>query len=130
MNGNEIVANVLTDCMEKHERGELTVEYVHESAVTLMGCVNNMKSINNFMLMTINRCIDYTKASQGLKLVPHRETIDLREALALPLSVMKDMQSKVVVVMRQMSADICSHVITDKQWLQENILCLLSNAMK
>ena len=25
---------------------------------------------------------------------------------------------------------ICSQIITNKQWLQENILCLLSNAAK
>eukprot|EP01040_Poterioochromonas_malhamensis_P007170 gene7170-biopygen1310 len=29
-----------------------------------------------------------------------------------------------------MSEEICSHIITDKQWLQENLLCLLSNAVK
>ena len=29
-----------------------------------------------------------------------------------------------------MSDDICSHIITDGQWLQENILCLVSNAAK
>jgi CheY-like chemotaxis protein len=25
---------------------------------------------------------------------------------------------------------MCSHIVTDKQWLQENLLCLLSNAVK
>eukprot|EP00981_Chlorochromonas_danica_P004087 scaffold787_cov272-Ochromonas_danica.AAC.1 len=82
------------------------------------------------MLMTINRCIDYTKASKGLKLVPKYETIDLVESLLLPLNCMKDIQQRVSIVLDPIPQDICSHIITDKQWLQENVLCLLSNAVK
>ena len=29
-----------------------------------------------------------------------------------------------------MGKSICSHVVTDKQWFQENMICLLSNAVK
>eukprot|EP01031_Cornospumella_fuschlensis_P027794 gene27794-biopygen23212 len=82
------------------------------------------------MLMTINRCIDYTKASKGLKLVPKFETIDLLDTLSLPLSCMKNIQNKVRIELRAIPGDVSSHVITDKQWLQENVLCLLSNAVK
>eukprot|EP00981_Chlorochromonas_danica_P016212 scaffold16062_cov278-Ochromonas_danica.AAC.2 len=92
--------------------------------------VQNSRNVNNFMMMTINRCIDYTKASKGLKLVPKYETIELMETLSLPFKCMKDISQKVHVHLEEMSKDICSHVITDKQWLQENILCLLSNAVK
>jgi hypothetical protein len=42
-----------------------------------------MKHSNEFMLMAINRCIDYTKADKGVKLVPKLETIDLLETLSL-----------------------------------------------
>ena len=83
------------------------------------------------MLMTINRCIDYTKATKGMKLVPRYETVDLRETLQLPLSCMINIQNRIEIKLKEidMSA-ICSHIITDKQWLQENVLCLLSNAVK
>jgi CheY-like chemotaxis protein len=91
----------------------------------------NIRNTNAFMLMTINRCLDYAKASQGLKLTPKYETIDLRETLALPLTCMTNIQQKVKITLEPYSTDlICSHVVTDKQWLQENILCLLSNAVK
>ena len=82
------------------------------------------------MLMTINRCLDYTKASNGLKLNPKYETIELRETLQLPLNCMRNVQSKINIVLKPYSDEICTHIITDKQWLQENILCLLSNAVK
>jgi CheY-like chemotaxis protein len=89
-----------------------------------------VKDINQFMTMTINRCIDYTKASQGIKLVPRNETIHLTEVLAMPINCMIASQSKVAFRLQSPPADICTHIITDKIWLQENILCLLSNAAK
>jgi CheY-like chemotaxis protein len=83
------------------------------------------------MLMTINRCIDYTKASRGFKLVPKYETVDLMETLKLPLDCMKNIQERIAIKLEEIDMkEICSHIITDKQWLQENILCLLSNAVK
>jgi signal transduction histidine kinase len=82
------------------------------------------------MLMTTNRCLDYTKASKGLKLVAKNETMHLEETIRLPLQCMKSIQNKVQIKMEQISSEICSHIITDKQWLQENLLCLLSNAAK
>jgi hypothetical protein len=32
--------------------------------------------------------------------------------------------------MEAVSSDICSHINTDKKWLEENLLCLTSNAVK
>lgn len=80
--------------------------------------------------MTINRCIDYTKASKGMKLVPKYETVDLREALQFPIECMSNIQERIGITVEPLSKEICSHIITDKQWLQENLLCLLSNAVK
>jgi signal transduction histidine kinase/CheY-like chemotaxis protein len=96
-------------------------------------CIKNINDTNTFMLMTINRCIDYTKASKGVKLVPRYETVDLLETLKLPLDCMKNIQERIAIRLEPIAIsneEICSHVITDKQWLQENILCLLSNAVK
>ncbi len=91
----------------------------------------NIRNTNSFMLMTINRCLDFTKASNGLKLVPKNETIDLCEALTMPLQCMINIQQRIKITLIPFNdQDICSHIITDKQWLQENVLCLLSNAVK
>ncbi len=52
------------------------------------------------------------------------------EALQLPLECMRNMQNRITIRVNDISESVCSHVITDKQWLQENLLCLLSNAVK
>eukprot|EP00981_Chlorochromonas_danica_P013452 scaffold6381_cov159-Ochromonas_danica.AAC.1 len=103
---------------------------MENNILSVLNCVQNIRNTNSFMLMTINRCLDCTKASNGLKLVPKLETIDLLETLLLPLNCMKDIQQRVSIVLDPPPQEICSHIITDKQWLQENVLCLLSNAVK
>eukprot|EP01034_Spumella_vulgaris_P043963 gene43963-biopygen37365 len=83
--------------------------------------LQNMRNVNAFMLMNINRCMDYTKATNGLKLVPHIETAPLIETIALPLHVMSAMQGeKTRIELLPVPKTICGHIITDKQWLEEN----------
>ncbi len=90
-----------------------------------------MINVNEFMLMAINRCIDYTKASNGVKLVPRLETINFKDAINLPLNCIKTIQNnKIHINTPNIPHNIATNIITDKQWLQENILCLLSNAVK
>eukprot|EP00981_Chlorochromonas_danica_P000299 scaffold77_cov243-Ochromonas_danica.AAC.1 len=124
----------LTIYEEPGNHGEVVNEHscldVDEWLSTVTNCITNMRNTNSFMLMTINRCIDYTKASKGVKLVPKFETIDLMDTLSLPLNCMKDIQQRVSIVLQPINKEICSCIITDKQWLQENVLCLLSNAVK
>ncbi len=74
----------------------------------------------------------HAQVINGLKLVPKLATIDLLETISLPLHVMKAMQqgSHTHITMAPIPESVCSHIITDKQWLQENIMCLLSNAVK
>ena len=44
--------------------------------------------------------------------------------------VMRDFKSHLAINLLPIAADICTHVISDRQWLQENLLCLMSNAVK
>jgi hypothetical protein len=62
------------------EQKPLTPDMLSEYFASIQTCVTNIQNSNTFMLMTINRCIDYTKASKGMKLVPKYETVDVREA--------------------------------------------------
>ena len=112
------------------EQKPLTPDMFSDCFTSIQTCVTNIRNSNTFMLMTINRCIDYTKASKGMKLVPKYETVDLREALQFPIECMSNIQERIGIKLEAMSETICSHIITDKQWLQENLLCLLSNAVK
>lgn len=106
------------------------IDNIFSALSTIHYCVSNVRNTNSFMMMTINRCIDYTKASKGLKLVPKHETIDLVDTLQLPLSCMSNIQNRIEIKLADVPDGICTHIITDKQWLQENVLCLLSNAVK
>lgn len=138
LTGIEYIAEVVRDLKELGARLEasksLTCSMAHnklrECIQSMDACANNMLNTNAFMMMTINRCIDYTKISKGVKLLPKQETIGLMEALQLPLKCMQDIQHRISLTLEPLSSDICSHIITDRQWLQENILCLLSNAVK
>lgn len=128
MFGIDLIAKELDSYQKQAAAGNSTPS--QNMIDSIESCLQNIRITNNFMLMTINRCIDYTKASKGLKLTPKYETIDLAETLKLPLSCMMNIQSKVSIQMNPFTDSICTHIITDKQWLQENILCLLSNAVK
>jgi signal transduction histidine kinase len=100
------------------------------STTEIKQSLKGISNTNTFMIMAINRCIDYVKVNKGLKLTPRNETIDLIDSLSMPMDCMKNIQEKIEIALRPVPKEICTHIITDKQWLQENILCLLSNAVK
>jgi CheY-like chemotaxis protein len=130
MQGIDLMMDIMSD-FEMRLAPPLLKSELYSSFLSEMK--NHMKGIRNtnaFMLMSINRTMDYTKASRGLKLIPNMDTIDLLETLALPLNCMKNIQNRVNIQLLPIHSVICSFIVTDKQWLQENILCLLSNASK
>jgi CheY-like chemotaxis protein len=96
----------------------------------MQNCITAARGTYSFMLMTIHRCLDYTKASQGLKLVPRLESFLLLDAMEMPMQCMQGMTQKLKLELDPLPLEVCPCVITDKQWLQENLLCLLSNAVK
>ncbi len=64
--------------------------------------------------------------------MPRMETINLLDVINLPLKCMRGMQQDKQIELKLMTicSSVAENIITDKQWLQENILCLLSNAVK
>lgn len=128
----ECIAQVVDEISQYYSSPEMASPTfdIDEAISSAKHCIENIKNTNSFMLMTINRFLDYTKTSKGMKLLPKNETIDLAESLSMPLKCMKDIQSRIPIYVNPIPEDICSHIITDNQWLQENVLCLLSNAIK
>jgi hypothetical protein len=51
-------------------------------------------------------------------------------ALAIPVDCINNLQSDITIVVNPIPPEVCQFIITDKHWLIENILCLLSNATK
>jgi hypothetical protein len=126
----ELIHQTMIEFEQRFQANLLDQSYLHEVIGGIKQCLHGVKNTNAFMLMTINRCIDYTKASKGLKLTPKNETIHLVDVLQLPLDCMHNIQDKVSIELVPLPDEVCTHIITDKQWLQENLLCLLSNAVK
>jgi CheY-like chemotaxis protein len=122
----EAMLSIKKEVMSTEQSAERTLEHVE----AVRACLKSMLGTTSFMTMCINRCLDYTKASKGVKLVPKPETVRLQEALDFPISIMRDVQTQLPITLAPVPAEICSHIITDKQWLMENVLCLLSNAVR
>ena len=121
---------IITLCSTLSHEDKLDVNHLIESMNNISDTVATMNVINVFMLETINRFLDFSKAQNGMKLVPKKETFDLQEAMSLPIQCMQSIQTRIHIEDINISDNICSHIITDKQWLEENMICLLSNAVK
>lgn len=136
LSGIEFISQIVVDWDEhicdpaKYPHALSDVGYSSENLNAIHGCLDSIRNTNSFMIMTINRCIDFTKASKGLKLIPKLETIELQETIDLPIKVMRDFKSNLTINLLPIAGDICTHIISDRQWLQENLLCLMSNAVK
>lgn len=130
MVGVDVMKHVLEDLEDKAHEGMVDTATVLEGVFSVQSCLNEIANTNAFMIMMINRCIDYTKASKGFRLVPKYETINLQDSMKMPLQCMRNIQSKILITLNSIPPNIDSYIISDKQWLQENMLCLLSNAAK
>jgi signal transduction histidine kinase len=97
---------------------------------TQLRSIKQLRRICNFMNMTINRSIDFTKASSGIKLKPCIESVNLSETVQWAVGCMVKSHASVPLVIAPMPRKIHCQIYTDKQWLMENLLCLLSNAQK
>lgn len=131
-NSNQLAISILSDlhatiARESPSTSSNILMELELAKATLETSLN----MTEFMKMSINRCMDYTKVkNHSMKLSPKCGTINVAEALELPLKCMMSLDSDQVIEMKPLPPEMCSHIITDQQWLQENVLCLASNASK
>jgi signal transduction histidine kinase len=90
----------------------------------------SLNSACDFMKMAIIRSIDFAKSSSNIALVPAMETFNISEALSMPVDVIRHLQSNIEIVVKPLPLNFCEDMISDKHWFSENVLCLLSNAVK
>ena len=91
---------------------------------------NSLNATCKFMGMAINRSQDFMKASSNIALVPAMETFEFEAALSMSVTCINHLQTSRTIVVHPSDPRICSHLISDRHWLSENVLCLLSNAIK
>ena len=115
------------EVLRESSQGSVTKE-----ALEQFRSMQQLDRIINFMTMTINRSIDFTKASSGLKLKHAIESVNLASTVnwAVGCMNMRSQEEEVPILVSPIPDNIHGRVFTDKQWLMENILCLLSNAKK
>jgi signal transduction histidine kinase len=103
-----------------------------EKQKSQLDSIKQLGLICHFMNMTINRSIDFTKASSGIKLNPSIESVNFSDTMSWAVGCMVTTQEEgtVPIELEPIPAAIHNHIYTDKQWLMENMLCLLSNAQK
>jgi signal transduction histidine kinase len=82
------------------------------------------------MEMSINRSQDFMKASNNIVLLPALETFDLSAAITSAVTCVKHVLSDRLILVHPFDESICASLVSDKHWLTENMLCLLSNAIK
>jgi signal transduction histidine kinase/CheY-like chemotaxis protein len=92
--------------------------------------LQSLNSTCKFMGMAINRSQDFMRASNNIPLVPTIETVDLKAAINMSVACINQLQTVRPIIAHPLELGICSHIISDKHWLSENVLCLLSNAIK
>lgn len=135
-NGLDIIKEIAVSAQQRVLTAEIdgsrkASDIITESLSSLQTCLSNIRNSNAVMLMTINRCIDYTKASKGIKLIPKYENVNLREVLQFSIDCVNNMQDRITITLPSLSTNIFDGtILTDKQWLQENLMCLLSNSVK
>ena len=93
--------------------------------------ITGIVNANKFLLISINRLMDYTKVTEGMKLVPKQDVCSIEESMKTVLLCLSSSKDKDLIKLSPLPSILSmSPIITDQQWLQENILCLLSNAVK
>ena len=99
-------------------------------SIDLHSIFNSLTATCKFMAMAINRSQDFVKASNNIALVPAMGTFEISSALAVSVTCMHHLQASRTIKLHPLDIGICPYIISDKHWLTENALCLLSNALK
>jgi CheY-like chemotaxis protein/signal transduction histidine kinase len=93
--------------------------------------LRDMEASYAFMTMQINRALDVSKMGCDIELRPKLETVFLKDIVSWAFSIMTSIQCGVALEIQSGCEEVLNkHMITDKVWLQENLLCYLSNSVK
>ncbi len=137
----QVFITTVNEMTTEYEKLLLQLDQTHESSRTkfklrinnlhskMLNSMNSVRDIHAFMLMMINRSLDFTKASAGIALIPLVESVNLSAVISKPLNCVRNIQQR-VTIQAHSSLNLHTTVRTDRVWLEENLLCTLSNAIK
>jgi signal transduction histidine kinase len=105
-------------------------EYLVSLVPKSLEIARNLITYGDFMNLSINRSLDFTKSVHGIALSPVLSAIQLTDAIHYPVSCVRATQQRVQIVIDPVEFPSKDSIITDVGWLRENLICLLSNAIK
>ena len=70
------------------------------------------------------------KASNGIALVPQLDTLSLTAIVDMTVGCVRRLNPGRTIVVHPFPTALCPQMISDKLWMVENLLSLLSNACK
>ncbi|RYH30435.1 response regulator [archaeon] len=91
---------------------------------------SNIIHTNYMLLSVIHRVEDYARLSRGQELTPILETVDVHAAIAEPIDCLAELEKAVQITFHPLPSNLSRYIITDKQWLKENLFCFVCNAVK
>lgn len=120
----KIPQNIFLDLIAKFGSNE------NGHALDIFAVFESLNATCKFMAMAINRSQDFMKASNNIALTPALETFGLKDALEMSVTCIVHHQTLRTIIVHPLGAQIYPRIISDKHWFVENLLCLLSNAVK
>ena len=89
-----------------------------------------LKCTYYLMNMNINRMVDFSRLNSAIGLVPQKDSVSLEKVIKEVTACVMNLQNRVPVEVTILPflSQVC--IAADESWLMDNILCLLSNAVK
>ena len=89
-----------------------------------------LESTFAFMSMTIGRACDFERTNKGFSLSPDLQYVHLDPIVTRLLNCCHGMKNNVDIKVAPISRMMNAKFYTDESWLFDNLLCLVSNAVK
>jgi signal transduction histidine kinase len=97
-----------------------------ERAAVVPSIQGNCKLI----IMMLNRSLDFSKVESGVMLVRSTTSLNISKMLKGVVDCTLAVSDTVKLITPEIEESICQFIVTDKSWVEENLLCLTMNAMR
>jgi CheY-like chemotaxis protein len=128
---SELVSSLLEIkkvCIDNYE-GHLSDECSTPLILSAIEAAQNLMTYSEFMNMSINQSLDFSKSTHGICLSPTFNSVNLDDAIKYPVECIRAIHFRMSIVV-EMDVPKTDYIITDGHWLKDNLICLLSNAVK
>ena len=89
------VKEAISNSKKSFTTGQATIESLMQEIKSVEDSMKHVNIMNIFMVESINRVLDCSKVQTGMKLVPKHETLNINEALELPMTCMIESQNEI-----------------------------------